>query len=134
MHLRNHLWLLEGRPRQATAGIVDSQSVKGSETCGQHSCGAGKKIKGTERHILEDTLGLLQMVSIAANVQDRDGTRQLLAQVFQVPGRTRWLWADGDRSPQRHRARLHLAAAPLGGRAHLCLAMCRLMLHRWIKK
>ena len=84
-HLRDHIRLLEGRKRQPTAGILDSQSVKGSETCGLCGYDAGKKINGRKRHILVDTLGLLLLVKVPpANVQARDGERRLLAQAFKV--------------------------------------------------
>ena len=40
---------------------------------------AGKKVKGRKRHILVDTLGfLLSVVVHPAEVQDRDGARQVL--------------------------------------------------------
>ena len=40
---------------------------------------AGKKVTGRKRHILVDTLGLLLGASILpANIQDRDGARDLL--------------------------------------------------------
>src|SRR5665213_239950 len=40
---------------------------------------AGKKVTGRKRHILVDTLGLLLSVAVhPANVQDRDGARDLL--------------------------------------------------------
>jgi putative transposase len=95
-HLRDYLRLLAGRQRQPTAGIVDSQSVKGSETCGQRGYDAGKKINGCQRHIWVDTPGLLLRVSVLpANIQDRDGARKLLAKAFAVYGRLRQLWADG---------------------------------------
>lgn len=42
---------------------------------------AGKKVTGRKRHILVDTLGLLLGVSVLpADIQDRDGTRDLLQQ------------------------------------------------------
>ena len=94
-HLREHIRLLEGRKRQPTAGSIDSQSVKGSETCGERGYDAGKKINGRKRHIVVDTLGLLLMVLVLpADVQDRDGARQLLSRVFAVYGTLRCLWAD----------------------------------------
>jgi putative transposase len=75
---------------------VDRQSVKSSETCGERGYDPGKKINGRKRHILVDTLGLLLLVTVLpANVQDRDGARQLLAKAFKRYGRLRWLWADG---------------------------------------
>jgi len=40
---------------------------------------AGKKIKGTKRHILVDTMGFLLMVIVhAADIQDRDGAKLVL--------------------------------------------------------
>jgi putative transposase len=94
-HLREHIRLLEGRKREPTAGSIDSQSVKGSETCGERGYDAGKKINGRKRHIVVDTLGLLLMVLVLpANVQDRDGARQLLTRVLALYGTLRCLWAD----------------------------------------
>jgi len=176
-HLRDHLRLLEGRDRQPTAGIVDRQSVKASETCGQRGYDAGKKINGTKRHILVDALGLLLMVCVLpANLQDRDGARPLLAKAFRVYGRLRWLWADGGYAGQlvqwvgrvsRRALEIVRRSDPARGfpvlprrwvvertfgwlgrsrrlsrdyerqaevaEAFVYLAMCRLMLHRWIK-
>jgi putative transposase len=94
-HLREHIRLLQGRKRKPTAGSIDSQSVKGSETCGERGYDAGKKINGRKRHIVVDTLGLLLMVLVLpANVQDRDGARQLLTRVLALYGTLRCLWAD----------------------------------------
>ena len=176
-HLRDHIRLLEGRKRPPTAGIVDSQSVQGSETCGERGYDAGKKINGRKRHILVDTLGLLLMISVLpANIQDRDGARQLLAKAFAVYGRLRHLWADGGYAGQlvnwvgrvsrcvweivrrsdtahgflvlprrwvvertfgwlgrsRRLSRDYERQAQVA-EAFVYLAMCRLMLHRWVK-
>lgn len=65
----------------ASAGIVDSQSVKGADTVGMDSHGydAGKKINGRKRHIVTDTLGLLIVALVTtAGLQDRDGGRLVL--------------------------------------------------------
>ena len=63
-----------GREPQPTAGIVDSQSVRTSESGGPRGYDAGKKINGRKRHMLVDTLGLLlRGIVHAASVQDRDG-------------------------------------------------------------
>ncbi len=48
-----------GRTAQPTAGIVDSQSVKTTESGGPRGYDGGKKINGRKRHVLVDTLGLL---------------------------------------------------------------------------
>ena len=71
----------EARNPEPSAGIADSQSVKGADTVPSASRGydAGKKINGRKRHIVLDTIGLLLVVMItAASVQDRDGGRGIL--------------------------------------------------------
>jgi len=97
-HLREHLRQVEGRQRQASAAILDSQSVKSSECSDERGYDAGKKVNGRKRHVLVDTLGLVLLVLVLpANVQDRDAARQLLAQYFgqKRPRRLRQIWADG---------------------------------------
>ena len=94
--LREHTRLGVGRKRQPTAAVIDSQSVKAAETCGQRGYDAGKKINGRKRHILVDTTGLLLMVMVLpANIQDRDGARLLLAKALAVFVKIKLIWADG---------------------------------------
>ena len=84
---------------QASAAILDSQSIKTSE--GGLECGfdAGKKITGRKRHALVDTLGLLlKVVVTAGNVQDRDGAKLLLEDLSsheELIPRLELIWADG---------------------------------------
>lgn len=98
-HLREHVRLLEGRRRQASAAIIDSQSVKSSEVSDERGYDAGKKINGRKRHVLVDTLGLVLMVMVLpAHIQDRDGARRLLSAFFgraPLRGRVKHIWADG---------------------------------------
>lgn len=82
----------------ASAGIVDSQSLKGADTVGKASRGydAGKKTNGRKRHIVVDTLGLLVVVLVtAASVQDRDGGRLVLAKARMAMPSIALVWADG---------------------------------------
>jgi len=71
-----------GREQEPSAAILDSQSVKTTETPEVRGYDAGKKIKGRRRHILVDTTGLLLKVIVhAVNIKDRDGAKLVLEQV-----------------------------------------------------
>ena len=89
-----------GQPRDAepSAGIVDSQSLRGADTVGKDSRGydAGKKVSGRKRHIVTDTLGLLLVVTVtAASVQDRDGGQAALELAHGWYRRLVHVFADG---------------------------------------
>jgi transposase len=95
--LREEVRLQAGRDPLPSAGIIDSQSVKGADTVGSDSRGydAGKKINGRKRFVVTDTMGLLVAVWVlAASWQDRDGGRgALVAAVAAVPS-MRYVFAD----------------------------------------
>jgi transposase len=79
--LRVKARIAQGREPEPSAGVLDSQSVKGADTVGRDSRGydAGKKINGRKRFIVTDTAGLLITVSVlAASWQDRDGGKTAL--------------------------------------------------------
>jgi transposase len=96
--LRDAVRDADGRDPMASAGIVDAQSVKGSDTVGAATRGfdAGKKVNGRKRHIVVDTLGLLIVVMVtAASVQDRDGGRRVLDKARMAMPSILRVWADG---------------------------------------
>ena len=63
-----------GRKKQTSFCIVDSQSVKNTDTAEHKGYDAGKKVSGIKRHIAVDTQGLPHAIHITtANVTDRAG-------------------------------------------------------------
>jgi transposase len=83
--LRRRVRAAQGRNGEPSAGIIDSQSVKGADTVPRKTRGydAGKKINGRKRFIVTDTLGLLLIVCVmAASVQDRDGAKTTLLSLY----------------------------------------------------
>jgi transposase len=87
----------EGREREPTAAVIDSQSLRAAETVGAEQRGydAGKRTNGTKRHIAVDVCGLLLAVVVTgAGVQDRDGARPLLEQLRAACLRVALVWAD----------------------------------------
>ena len=73
----------EGREASPSAAVIDSQSAKGAQKgrlrSTRRASMRARRSRGCKRHILVDTLGLLLSVIVhPADVQDRDGARELL--------------------------------------------------------
>jgi transposase len=121
--VRAQVRVQEGRNPEPSAGLIDSQSVKGADTVGRDTRGydAGKKINGRKRFIVTDTLGLLLVVTVlSAGVQDRDGAKSVLLDTY-LRTRVRFVFADGgfagrlvDWAAQLLRTTLPIVRKPVG--------------------
>ncbi len=96
-----------GRGVAPTGAIIDSQSVKTTESGGPSGYDAGKKIRGRKQHIAVDVEGNPIVVHVhPADVQDRDGAPDV---IVDLPGKARGVskvFADGGYRGSKLRDRL----------------------------
>jgi len=84
-----------GRKRTPSAGVIDSQTVKTTESGGPRGFDPAKRMKGRKRHLVTDTEGSLLVVQVhPADIQDNHGAVPLLKAARRAFARLRHIFAD----------------------------------------
>jgi len=76
--LRRDVRIQAGRDPEPSVGIIDSQSIETTEMGGEKGFNPAKQVKGRNRHLMTDTLGLILFVVVcAACIADSDGAEYI---------------------------------------------------------
>ena len=85
-----------GRTEQTSFCIVDSQSVKNTDSAGSKGYDPGKKVSGIKRHVAVDSQGLPHAIHVTtAGVTDRAGALAMFGQRREELSQVRNVMVDG---------------------------------------
>ncbi len=101
--LRDQVRRKAGRKTSLGMAVIDSRSIKATERGGPGGEDARKMASGRKRHLLVDTLGLIQaVVAHGADIQDRDEARLVLEEIKGCFSRLTMILAGGTYDARRN--------------------------------
>ena len=94
--LRTQIRHRDQREKSPSMVIIDTQSVKTTETGGPRGKDPHKRVNGRKRHLVVDTLGMVVAAVVhSAGIQDRDGAKLVLKKMVGRFPRLKKILADG---------------------------------------
>lgn len=95
-HLRELVRFKRGQNKQASVGIMDSQSVRWGNNCSPNGIDGNKKVKGIKRHVVVDKNGFLIAIMVtAANIHDSKAAYLLMRILKELCSSVKVILADG---------------------------------------
>lgn len=96
------------RKKKTTCGIIDSKSIKNTNTAFEKGYDAGKKVSGIKLHILVDTQGLPHALYVScADMTDRNGAIEMIQQNTDTLSDVEKIYVDGGYSGDNFASKVH---------------------------
>lgn len=94
--LRESVRFKRGQNKQASVGIMDSQSVRWGNNCSLNGIDGNKKVKGIKRHVVVDKNGFLIAIMVTvANIHDSKAAYLLMRILKELCTSVKVILADG---------------------------------------